>query len=300
MKISKNEDVKVSDIEVITEDERELILNTFNDTKTDYPKDKTLVELFEEQVKKTPDNTAVVFEDKQLTYAELNRKVNQVARKLRELNVKPNDFVAIIAERSIEMIVGIYGIIKAGGAYVPIDPKYPEDRIKYMIQDCKPKAILVYKAGVKTKVPVINLEEKTICECEGTNFEKVNKPNDLACCIYTSGTTGKPKGTMIEHKSIIRLVKNSNYFRFEDVRMLQTGSISFDAATFEIWGTLLNAGRLYLANKNEFLEIKNLKRIIEDNNINTMFLTTALFNQIVSIDCTVFNGLKTLMFGGEK
>ena len=141
--------------------------------------------------------------NEQLTYAELNQKANQLARKLRKLGVKPDDFVAIMAERSIEMIVGIYGIIKAGGAYVPIDPTYPQDRIKYMLEDCTPKALVVYKAEIETEIPVIDLADSKVWEEAATNLKKVNKPNDLVYCIYTSGTTGKPKGVMIEHKGLL-------------------------------------------------------------------------------------------------
>jgi non-ribosomal peptide synthetase component F/acyl carrier protein len=143
-RVTENVGQKLSEIEMITEKEKDLILNDFNATQREYPRDKTVVELFEEQVNRTPEKTALVFEDESLTYAELNRRGNSLAYKLRELDVKPDDFVAIIADRSIEMIAGIYGIIKAGGAYVPIDPTYPEDRINFMLEDCKPKAVLKY------------------------------------------------------------------------------------------------------------------------------------------------------------
>ena len=142
--VTEDTEQKLGEIEMITAEEKHLILNDFNATETEYPRDKTVGELFEEQVKKTPDNTAVVFEDESLTYAELNARANSLGHKLRELGVKPDDFVAIIADRSIEMICGIYGIIKSGGAYVPIDPTYPEERIRFMLEDCKPKAVLKY------------------------------------------------------------------------------------------------------------------------------------------------------------
>ena len=167
MQITENEEQKLGDIEVITAEEKQLILNDFNATETDYPRDKTVVELFEEQVRKTPDNIALVFEDKKLTYAELNAKANGLAYRLRELGVKSDDFVAIIADRSIEMIAGIYGIIKSGGAYVPIDPTYPEDRIKFMLEDCAAKAILKYTTEsieLSTEVPVIDLSESEVWE----------------------------------------------------------------------------------------------------------------------------------------
>ncbi|WP_250944740.1 non-ribosomal peptide synthetase [Clostridium felsineum] len=263
--ITENMERKIREIDAVTEEERTLILKTFNDTKVDYPKDKTVVDLFEEQVEKTPDNTALVFEDKQLTYTELNRKVNQLARKLRELGVKPDDFVAIMAERSIEMIVGIYGIIKAGGAYVPIDPNYPEDRIKYMLEDCTPKVILVYRADVKTKVPVINLEEKAVWEGETANLEKVNKPKNLAYCIYTSGTTGKPKGVMVEHKGIINMksyYENKVPISKED-KILQFANIVFDASVSEMTMAILIGGTLVIVPDSIRLDVQKVQKYVQ-------------------------------------
>ena len=175
-------------------------------TETEYPRDKTVVELFEEQVAKTPDNIALVFEDEKLTYSELNARANSLAHKLREIGVKPDDFVAIIADRSIEMIAGIYGIIKAGGAYVPIDPTYPEDRISFMLEDCAPKAVLKFTTesiNISDEIPVIDLRNSEVWEGASEDPEHVNTPNDLIYCIYTSGTTGQPKGVMIENRGVV-------------------------------------------------------------------------------------------------
>lgn len=178
-----------------------------------------------------------------MTYAELNHKANQLAGKLRDLGVKPDDLVAILVERRIETIIGICGILKAGGAYVPIDPMYPEDRIQYILKDCQSKVVLICSSELETELSVINLADHKIWEGEANNPVSVNKSGDLAYCIYTSGTTGKPKGSLIEHKSIIRLVTNTNYVELDEKRViLQTGSMSFDASTFEMWGALLHGG----------------------------------------------------------
>ena len=207
--LTANPQKKISELSVIDEEEKKLVVETFNDTKAEYPRDKTVVELFEEQVERTPKRVAVVYEDEEITYKELNRKVNQLAYKLRELGVRPDEKVAIITQRSIEMIIGIYGIIKAGGAYVPIDPDYPYERIKYMLEDCQPKAILVGKAEVPVEmnIPVIDLFDENVYTGETKNPEHVNTPNDLIYIIYTSGTTGKPKGVMNQHKGrLIELI----------------------------------------------------------------------------------------------
>ena len=191
-------------LNILTEEEKTLVIEKFNNTQTEYPRFSTLTELFEEQVRKEPDSIAVIFEDKKLTYLELNTYANKLAYKLRKLGVKPDDFVAIIAERSIEMLIGILGIIKSGGAYVPIDVHYPQDRIEYIISDCKPKAILLYNAIIDTEIPVIDLAGRDIFE-DGIsqNPEKINTSNDLVYMIYTSGTTGRPKGVMITHTSLV-------------------------------------------------------------------------------------------------
>ena len=231
-----NPEGAVSAIETITEPEKVQILGEFNETTSDYPRDKTVVDLLEEQVRKFPEKTAVVFGDEQLTYAVLNQKANQLAGKLRELGVKPDDFVAIMAERRIETIIGICGILKAGGAYVPIDPTNPQERIDYILQDSKPKALLAYDAAYQTELPVVDLSEAGQWEGVAENIPAVNQPNDLIYVIYTSGTTGKPKGVMVEHKSVIRLVQKTNYVNLnENTVILQTGALSFDASTFEIW-----------------------------------------------------------------
>ena len=301
--MAKNQEGKVFDIEAVTESEKQQILNDFNATISEYPRDKTVAELFEEQVERTPDNTALVFKDKSLTYAELNAKANSLAHKLREIGVKPDDFVAIIADKSIEMICGIYGIIKAGGAYVPIDPTYPEDRISFMLEDCKPKAVLKYTTEsitIDVEIPVIDLANSEVWEGASENLEVVNKPGDAIYCIYTSGTTGKPKGVIVEHRNVVKLVKNCDYTELnEETVILQTGQLMFDASTFEMWGTSLNGGTLHLVEKETMLNAETFKKYMTENGVNTLFITTALFNQFMDEDKTIFNGLKHLMFGGE-
>ena len=301
--ITEVPDILINEIKTATDEEIGIILSDFNATDTEYPKDKTVVELFEEQVEKTPNHTALVFGKESLTYAELNEKANILAYRLREIGVKPDEFVAIIADRSIEIICGIYGIIKAGGAYVPIDPTYPEDRISFMLDDCKPKAILKYTTEnitINNQIPVIDLSDSEIWKGISENPNIVNTPDDIIYCIYTSGTTGKPKGVAVEHHNVVKLVKNCDYTELNDKTVtLQIGQLMFDASTFEVWGTALNGGTLHLINKETILNALSFKKYITENNINTLFITTALFNQFINEDATIFNSLKYLMFGGE-
>lgn len=284
--ITANPQKRLDEIEMITEGERQKVLYEFNDTASEFHKGKTIVELFEEQVKKTPNNIAVVFMEEKLTYAELNCKANKIAYKLREKGIKPNDFVVIIAERSIEMIVGIYGILKSGGAYVPIDPTYPKERRYYMLEDCRPKAVLVYKTEIEitndTNIEVINLEDERLQEYEEGNLEKVNSPNDLAYLIYTSGTTGKPKGVMIEHVGIVNLKQYfiSEYQIGESDTVLQYANIIFDAATWEISMGLLTGAKLVIVEKEAVTDVAAFNLCVSKNNISIATLPTQFYRQV--------------------
>ncbi|SCW64139.1 AMP-binding enzyme [Paenibacillus tianmuensis] len=245
---------------------------------------KSIYQLFEKQAERTSDQIAVVFEEQQLTYGELNERANRLARTLRAEGVQPDQPVGIMAERSLDMIVGILGILKAGGAYMPINPGYPETRIRYMLEDSGAKILLTKKNllghlafGGKT----VNLDDQHVYDVDGSNLEPGSGPYDLAYVIYTSGSTGMPKGVMVEQRNVVRLVKNCNYVALnETTRILQTGAVVFDASTFEIWGALLNGGRLYLVNNEVILNAEKLKEAIRCYGITTMFLTTPLFNQL--------------------
>lgn len=294
---------KISELELLDEEERQKLLYEFNDTYTEYPKDKTIQELFEEQTDRTPYTTAVIYEDRQLTYRELNERANQLAKLLRGKGIVPGSIVGIIVEKSLELIVGIMGILKAGGAYLPIDPEYPAERIRYMLEDSGANILLVQNQTRGRAVcggEIIEIDDDRLYTGDGSNLEVVNGPNDLAYVIYTSGSTGKPKGVMIEHKSVLRLVKNTNFIEFKkDDKILQTGAIVFDAITFEVWGALLNSLSLYLVAKDKILDGDKLKHEIVKNGITTIWLTASLFNQIVDQNPEVFAGCRNLLVGGD-
>ncbi|MCC5438880.1 non-ribosomal peptide synthetase [Clostridium botulinum] len=298
-----NIDVLIKEMEIVTEEERNQILHEFNDTKTDYPRDKTIQELFEDQVEKAPDNIAVVFEDKKLTYRELNEKANSLARVLRNKGIKADSIVGIMMEKSLETIIGLMGILKAGGAYLPIDPSYPKERIEYMLKDSKSNILLTTENllnNIEFTGQFIDLLDEGIFENKKDNLEDINTSNDLSYVIYTSGTTGKPKGVMCEHRNIVRLVKNTNYISFKDGdKILQTGSIVFDASTFEIWAALLNGLELYLAKSETIILSDFLEEFIDKNNITILWLTSELFNQIAEKNVKVFKKLRYLLVGGD-
>lgn len=299
--VLKKPDQVIHKIDVTEEAERIKLLREFNRPFVIYEKDLTVVRLFEQRASEYYHKKAVAFEQDILTYGQLNKKVNALAMKLKALGIGRNDFVAVMAERRIETIIGIMAVLKAGGAYVPLDPDYPLGRIRYMVRDCSPRAILNFGPDAQFGLPSIDLSSALQWNEVEENPEAINTPEDLIYLIYTSGTSGKPKGAMIEHKSVIRLVNKANFVNLdESTVILQTGTLCFDAATFEIWGTLLNGGTLYLSDKEKIMDAGNLRAMIQAEKINTMWLTVSLFNQLAIEDVHAFDSLENLLIGGEQ
>ncbi|MGB7604589.1 MAG: amino acid adenylation domain-containing protein, partial [Lutisporaceae bacterium] len=306
--VAENPALKLCEIDMLLEEEKKEILIDFNDTKTEYPKDKTIHELFEEQVIKTPDKIALVFGDKSLTYKELNEKSNRLGRALREKGVKQESIVGIMVERSLEMIIGIMGILKAGGAYLPIDPEYPVDRIKYILEDSKAKLLLTqskYINKLKFAGEILNLDSEQCYKNEGDNLKNVNSPENLAYIIYTSGSTGNPKGVMIEHGSTVNTLTEMerNYPLGEkDVYLLKT-SYTFDVSVTEIFGWFVGKGKLAILKAGEEKDIYGILNAIgkyEVTHINFVPSMLNLFLEVLeekNIDKT--NSLKYVFAAGE-
>ncbi|MEC0166478.1 amino acid adenylation domain-containing protein, partial [Bacillus cereus] len=288
----------------ITVAEQDMILNKFNSTKTEYPRNKTINQLFEEQVERTPENIAVVFKDKQLTYRELNEKSNQLARMLRNKGVNTDAIIGLMIDRSLEMIIGIMGILKSGAAYLPIDPDTPKARIDYMLRDSHTMILLTQEKFIKKieyDLEIINLDELDSSDLSTDNLKHVNRSDDTAYIIYTSGSTGIPKGVIISHYSAIRVVRNTNYIEIKNNdTILQLSNYSFDGSIFDIYGALLNGAKLVVIEKDTVTDINKLGNIIKQENINVMFITTALFNALVDmkIDCLI--NIRKILFGGER
>ena len=297
-----NPEKAIDSIPMISEEEKKII-EGFNSTFTKYPKDKTIAELFRDQAHLYPDKAALVFKESSLTYKELNERTNQLARTLMESGVNNNTSVGILAEKSLEMIIGILGILKSGGCYVPIDPEYPLNRINFIIRDSECKHLLTqdkFMNLVTEAETTIDLNSPTSYHTDLSDFEVINNSSDLAYIMYTSGTTGNPKGSMIPQYSVVRLVRNTNYIELTPGdRILLTGAIVFDATTFEIWGALLNGGTLYLADKETILNPRILGEALRNNNISILWLTSALFTQIADERTDIFGGLRYLLVGGD-
>ena len=304
--ILENPEKKISHIDYISPEEKHELLINFNNTEVAYPEDKTIVELFEEQVAKNPNQIAVVFEQKELTYGELNTRSNQLAQLLREdYGITTEDLVGIQLDRSELVVICILGILKAGGAYVPIDPEYPDARKKYIIEDTSLK-LLITEANFIHNIdyydgPVFAIDvEFEPLEFSISHTETPTTINNLAYVMYTSGSTGAPKGVMVEQKSIIRLVKNANFFNVtSDNKILSLSNFSFDGSTFDIFMPLLNGARLIVTPKDIVLNLEKLDKIISDKKIDSFFLTTALFNALVDAELESLGKLKCLLFGGE-
>ncbi|MHA6486324.1 amino acid adenylation domain-containing protein [Bacillus cabrialesii] len=290
-------------INILNEDETHYLIHELNRTKIEYPRNETISRLFEMQAEQTPNAIAIVSDTQVLTYADLNRRANQIASVLQRKGVGPESVVALWTGRTPELIAGMLGILKAGGAYLPIASDLPVERIAYILSDSG-ATFLLQSEKVDKRLLDIECEQIIIEDIqkqgETTNIESSAGPHSLAYIIYTSGSTGKPKGVMIEQRSVIRLVKNSNYIAFTPAdRLLMTSSIGFDGVTFEIFGPLLNGAALHLSEKQAFLDPHQLKRYIEHHGITTMWLTSSLFNHLTEQNETTFSQLNHLIIGGE-
>ncbi|MCU0286454.1 MAG: amino acid adenylation domain-containing protein, partial [Acidobacteria bacterium] len=317
--VIKNQELEIKDISLVSEEEKGRILDEFNNAAVEYPKDKTIDQLFIEQVLKTPDYIALhgcmiawmhgcmdaamhdcmdawmhgeVARNVSLTYHELNEQSDRLAGLLIEKGVLPDSIVGIMMERSVEMIIGILGILKSGGAYLPIDPDFPQERIDYMLKDSN------------AKMMVRSLEELESGRAEKASslpcFLAANSSN-LAYVIYTSGSTGKPKGVLTTHANVTRVVRDCNYIEIvPGDRLLQLSNYAFDGSVFDIYGALLNGAALVMINKKDILEIERFSRKIKREAITVFFVTTALFNTLTEMAINCFDRVRKILFGGER
>jgi len=308
--VLNNPGMLIKEISITTPKELQEILSLNKNNACPYPDDKTISQLFEEQVKLTPNNIAIKFKNTSLTYDELNKKSNQVANFLRHLGITANDVIAIRLNKSLEMIVGILGILKAGGCYLPIDLSYPQERVSFMLKDSNAKLFLtnqLHKDDLNINIPCHLLDfssDNEIYFNSEENIECINSPEDLIYIIYTSGSTGTPKGVMLCHRNVIRLIKNKNFqfdFNENDVWTM-FHSVAFDFSVWELYACLLYGSKLILVPENTAKDPKKFLQLLRNENVTVLNQTPTYFYNL--LDRELLNedsdlSVRYIIFGGE-
>lgn len=295
----------ISQLSIISPAERTQLLDDWNNTQTQYPSHSCVHHLFAAQAKLTPHATALVLQDQRMTYAELNMRANQLAHKLQRAGVGPEVPVGVCMDRSFAMIVALLGILKAGGAYVPLDTAYPHDRLTFMLEDSRAPVLITHEqyAGQWSQhgLQLLCLDPTWQTLSGESNEDPLSSTtaDNLAYIMYTSGSTGKPKGVEIRHRSILRLVFGAHYATLDQSRtILHMAPISFDAATFEVWGSLLHGARCVLMPQ-RIPTPSQIGKTIHTYKVTTLWLTASLFNSIIDEAPQALAPVQQLLTGGE-
>jgi amino acid adenylation domain-containing protein len=308
--MAQNPNQSLATLPILTNAERQQILFDWNDTRVDYPQNKLIHQLFEAQAERTPDRAALVFEGEQLTYRELNQRANQLAHYLQSKGVGPDVLVGIAAERSLEMVVGLYGILKAGGAYVPIDPTYPAERVAYMLKDAN-ITVLLTQAKLRDKLPTNNTTRIICLDTDWDDLmagQSTENPvchtslENLAYTIYTSGSTGKPKGAMNTHGGILNrlLWMQDAYHLTASDRVLQKTPFSFDVSVWEFFWPMMFGARLVVARPEGHKDSDYLVKTIIEQQITTMhFVPSMLQIFLMAGDVEKCSSLRQVICSGE-
>jgi amino acid adenylation domain-containing protein len=310
--VAGNEKLREKEIRYLREDEYDRIVYEWNRTEHEYPAGKTVVELFEEQAARTPDNIAVVYEGKQLSYRELNEGANRLARYLRkEHGIGPDGLVALCLDRSELMVAAILGVIKAGGAYAPISPDYPDERIRYVVKDTGAKVVLTNRiyaerlSGLRaggSRVESLDSEDvsRAMAEASPENPERLAGPENLVYVMYTSGTTGEPKGVMIEHRGFVNLVESAHDIfglsRKETEAVLFFTEYVFDMSVKQIFLALLHGHKLVVTKDKSWMDADELLRVMNREGVTFINTTPSLLRQL-ELEKAVT--LKIVNAGGE-
>ncbi len=306
--IMQNPGQQIMDYEFISDVEKKELIYDFNDTKVDYPEQKLIHQFFEEQVERTPEQIALLFEDQQLTYRELNEKTNQLARVLRTKGVCADQIVGIRVERSMEMMLGILAILKAGGAYLPIDIHYPMERVEYTLTDSETQ-ILLTKGDLSELThftgEIIDLTDVELFTGDCSNLEIINRSINLAYVLYTSGSTGQPKGVMVEHHSLVNTLTHlqRKYPLEQSDTILQSTVYTFDASVREILWWFINGAKCCLLAQDDEKDPQKIVQAIEKHQITLVKFVPILLNEVLKmieeLSQDKVSSLKYIMVGGE-
>ncbi len=280
--------------------ERRKIVEGWNQTQRSYPSESSLWSLFSEQAAARPDAVAIEYGADQLSYGELARRARRLASELQASGVERGHCVGVYLERSLALAEAVVGILAAGGAYVPLDPEYPAERLDFMIEDTGLAMVITATNELPVGIVAAEINLHRLSDATPEATEMVSDGDDIAYVIYTSGSTGHPKGVTVPQHAVARLLLGTDFLQLAPGdRVAQASTTSFDAATFEIWGALLNGGRLIGLERQVTLEAKHLAEDLRRRRVDSLFTTTALFNQIVRQDSTAYGSLRDLLFGGE-
>ncbi len=297
---------RLARISLLSDEEFKHTISVWNKTEAAFPNQTTLHQWFEDQVDKTPDAVALVFQDQSLTFAELNQKANQLAHHLLKKGIKPEKISAILIDRSPEMVISLLAVLKAGGAYVPIDPDYPEERINYILEDAG-VSLLITQSQLSGKVTVPSLptvvldrdRDKLISSARTDNPVTIATPSNLAYVIYTSGSTGQPKGVLLQHRGACNLISAmiTDFNIDASSNVLQFASFGFDASVAEIFMGLLSGAKLHLADRETILSDKNFIDFINENKITTATLPPSFLALLPEKDIKTFDTIASV---GDK
>jgi amino acid adenylation domain-containing protein len=296
-------DKRLSELPMIGAEERTQLLLHATGQAAVYPRDESVAILFEAQVRQTPDAIAATCDGQQLSYADLNRRANQLARYLTSRGVGPGVLVGVALDRSLDLLVALVGIAKSGGAYVPLDLAYPRDRVVFMLSDSGTSLVVTgrqFVAAIPAPSTVcLDDESLGLSLLPDDDLPAQAHGGDLIYVMYTSGSTGQPKGVAVAHRGVGRLVRGTTYVRWSDVRaLLHMAPASFDASTFEIWGALLNGARSVLIS-DRLVSLEVLEGTLRSEGVDCLWLTAALFNTVIDVRPGMLAGVRQLIVGGE-